>query len=56
MRSDTPSGMGTPTWSAPDEYWQSMYNAIREGHVKPTQRGWQMLAQRGVTPQSLGLR
>jgi hypothetical protein len=56
MRSDTPSGIGTPTWSAPEQFWQGLYQAIAEGQVAPTERGWQLLATKGVTPQNVAAR
>ena len=57
MRSDTPTGVGTPAWSAPPEYWQGLLAAIRSGMVTVRDPGaWQMLAQKipGTTPQSIG--
>jgi hypothetical protein len=53
-RSDTPSGIGTPTWSAPQAYWTGLGQQIANGRVQPTNRGWALLLSRGITPQSLG--
>jgi hypothetical protein len=53
-RSDTPSGIGTPTWSAPQQYWDGLAQAIGQGKVQPTNRGWALMVSRNVTPQSLG--
>ena len=53
-RSDTPSGIGTPTWSAPKQYWDGLAQAVARGIVQPTARGWQALAAKGYTPQGIG--
>lgn len=53
-RSDTPSGIGTPTWNAPKQYWDGLGQAIAAGKVQPTNRGWAALLAKGYTPQSLG--
>lgn len=53
-RSDTPSGIGTPTWNAPKQYWDGLAQAIGQGKVQPTARGWQLLQQKGYTPQGIG--
>lgn len=56
MRSDTPTGIGTPAWSAPQEMWQGLLNAIRDGIVVVTDpNAWQMIKDKtGATPQSIG--
>ena len=54
MRSDTPSGINTAAWGAPQQYWQSLADAIGKGYIKPTERGWQALAAKNITPQSIG--
>jgi hypothetical protein len=54
LRSDTPSGIGTPAWSAPDAYWQGLAQQIAAGTIQPTARGWQALAAKGYTPQKIG--
>lgn len=53
-RSDTPSGIGTPTWSAPQQYWTGLAQQVAAGRVRPTARGWQALAAKGFTPQNIG--
>lgn len=53
-RSDTPSGIGTPAWSAPQQYWQGLGQQVAAGRVRPTNRGWAALAAHGITPQQLG--
>lgn len=53
-RSDTPSGIGTPTWSAPKQYWDGLAQAVGRGLVQPTARGWSALAAKGYTPQGIG--
>jgi hypothetical protein len=57
LRSDTPTGVGTPAWSAPPAMWQALLNEIRRGRIVVTDpQAWQMLAERipGTTPQSVG--
>jgi hypothetical protein len=54
LRSDTPSGIGTPTWSAPEAYWQGLASQIAAGRIQPTARGWQLLQSRGYTPDKIG--
>jgi hypothetical protein len=54
MRSDTPSGIGTPAWSAPKAYWDGLAQQIAGGTVQPTARGWQALAEKGYTPEKIG--
>jgi hypothetical protein len=54
MRSDTPSGIGTPAWSAPKAYWDGLAQQIAQGTVQPTARGWQALQAKGYTPQGIG--
>jgi len=53
-RGDTPSGISTVAFGAPQQYWDGLYQAIGRGIIKPTARGWQLLASRGVTPQTIG--
>lgn len=53
-RGDTPSGIGTATWSAPKQYWDGLAQAVGRGVVRPTARGWQALAAKGYTPQGIG--
>lgn len=54
-RGDTPSGISTAAWSAPQAFWDGLYSAINKGIVKPSARGWQFLQQvKGQTPQSIG--
>lgn len=54
-RSDTPSGIGTPTQNAPQVAYDILYDAIRNGVVRPTAFGWQFLQQtKGVTPNQIG--
>jgi hypothetical protein len=53
-RSDTPSGIGTPTWSAPKQYWDGLAQQVAAGRVRPTNRGWAALAAKGYTPQGIG--
>lgn len=53
-RSDTPSGIGTPTWSAPKQYWDGLAQQVAAGRVQPTNRGWAALLAKGYTPQQIG--
>jgi hypothetical protein len=53
-RSDTPSGIGTPAWNAPKQYWDGLAQAIAKGVVTPTNRGWAALQAKGYTPQQVG--
>lgn len=53
-RSDTPSGIGTPTWGAPRQYWAGLAEQVAAGRVRPTARGWEALAAKGFTPQGIG--
>jgi hypothetical protein len=57
LRSDTPTGIGTPAYGAPAAFWQGLIEEIRAGriYVKNPQ-AWQMLAEKvpGTTPQSIG--
>ena len=54
MRSDTPSGINTAAWSAPQQYWGLLSEAIGKGYIKPTERGWQALGAKGISPQAVG--
>ena len=57
MRSDTPTGIGTAAWSAPQQMWAGLLDAIRRGLVVVQDpQAWQMLAEKipGTTPQSVG--
>lgn len=47
LRPDTPSGINTAAWSAPQQFWDGLYQQIQAGRVTPTERGWQLLQQRG---------
>jgi hypothetical protein len=53
-RADTPSGISTAAWSAPKPYWDQLAQVIAKGWMTPTERGWQALAAKGYTPQSIG--
>lgn len=53
-RSDTASGIGTATWSAPKQYWDGLAQAVASGAVQPTNRGWAALAAKGYTPGGIG--
>lgn len=53
-RSDTPSGIGTPAWSAPKQYWDGLAQQVAAGRVRPTNRGWAALQAKGYTPQGIG--
>jgi hypothetical protein len=46
-RGDTPSGISTAAFSAPEAFWQGLVGAIQQGKVRATPRGQQLLAQRG---------
>ena len=57
MRSDTPTGIGTAAWSAPQQMWLGLLDAIRRGVVVVSDpQAWEMLAEKvpGTTPQSVG--
>jgi hypothetical protein len=54
LRPDTPSGINTAAWSAPPQMWQGLGQQIAQGNIQPTKEGWAVLAQRGLTPQSIG--
>lgn len=57
LRSDTPTGIGTPAWSAPPAMWQGLLEEIRAGRIVVSDpQAWQMLAEKipGTTPQSVG--
>jgi len=54
-RPESSSGLSTAAFSAPEQYWQGLYQNIANGKVKPTAAGWRFLAQyKGVTPQTVG--
>jgi hypothetical protein len=56
LRSDTPTGIGTPAWSAPPAMWQGLLDEIRAGRIYVTDpQAWQMLKEKtGQTPQTIG--
>ena len=55
MRSDTPTGISTAAWSAPQQYWNLLAQAIAQGKVVVRDpQAWQMLGQKGLTPQAIG--
>ena len=57
MRSDTPTGIGTAAWSAPQQMWDGLINAIRQGVVVVNDpQAWEMLREKNpaYTPQSIG--
>ena len=52
---DSPSGLAGNAISAPEPYWQGLYEQIRSGRVRPTARGWQFLQSvKGVSPEQIG--
>ena len=57
MRSDTPTGVGTAAWSAPQQYWDGLVNAIRQGIIVVSDpQGWAMLESKNpmYTPSNIG--
>ena len=58
LRSDTPTGIGTPAWSAPPQMWNALLDEIRKGRIfVQDPAAWQMLSEkfgRPITPQTLG--
>lgn len=54
LRPDTPSGINTSAWGAPEAYWQGLAQQIAQGNIQPTAQGWQLLQSRGYTPQKIG--
>lgn len=54
LRPDTPSGINTSAWGAPEPYWQGLAQQIAAGNIQPTNRGWALLQARGMTPQKIG--
>lgn len=54
LRPDTPSGINTSAWGAPEPYWQGLAQQIAAGNIQPTNRGWALLQARGMTPQTVG--
>lgn len=56
LRSDTPTGVGTPAWSAPDAMWQGLLEEIRAGRIYVQDpQAWQMIQEKtGATPQTIG--
>jgi len=54
LRSDTPSGINTAAWSAPDQFWAGLAQQIAAGTIQPTAAGWNVLAQKNYTPQKIG--
>jgi hypothetical protein len=54
LRSDTPSGIGTPAWSAPQQFWDGLWEEVQRGRIVPTDRGWQLLAEKGYQRQGGG--
>jgi hypothetical protein len=57
MRPDTPTGIGTPAWSAPQQMWEGLLQEIRSGRVWVTNpAAWDMLRQKNPawTPQNIG--
>ena len=56
MRSDTPTGIGTPAWGAPQQMWDGLIDAIRTGKVVVSDpQAWEMLREKGGwTPQTIG--
>ena len=57
MRSDTPTGVSTSAWSAPQQYWDGLVAAIRDGKIVVTDpQGWAMLKSKNpmYTPSNIG--
>lgn len=55
LRSDTPTGIGTPAYSAPAAMWQGLADEIKAGRVYvKNPMAWQMLQEKGYTPQNIG--
>ena len=57
MRSDTPTGVSTAAWSAPQQYWDGLVNAIKQGIIVVSDpQGWAMLKQKNpmYTPANIG--
>jgi hypothetical protein len=54
LRPDTPSGINTSAWGAPDAYWKGLAQQIAAGTIQPTEQGWKLLQSKGYTPQAIG--
>jgi hypothetical protein len=56
LRSDTPTGIGTPAWSAPPAMWQGLLDEIRAGRIfVQDPQAWQMIQEKtGLTQQQIG--
>ena len=57
LRSDTPTGISTAAWSAPQQMWDALINEIRRGRITiQDPQAWAMLAQKNpaYTPQNIG--
>ena len=54
LRPDTPSGINTAAWSAPQQFWTGLGEQIAKGQIQPTKEGWAVLAQKGLTPDKIG--
>lgn len=55
LRSDTPTGIGTPAWSAPPQMWAGLAEEIRNGRIVVNNpAAWQMLQEKGFTPNTIG--
>lgn len=56
MRSDTPTGISTAAWGAPNQYWDLLRQAINQGKVVVKDpQAWGMLQEKqGWTPQTIG--
>jgi hypothetical protein len=56
LRSDTPTGVGTPAYAAPQQYWDSLAQEIAAGRITVQDPlAWQMLAQHGyASPAAVG--
>jgi len=55
LRSDTPTGIGTPAYAAPQAFWDGLAQEIAAGRIYVKDpMAWQMLAEKGYTPQKIG--
>lgn len=55
LRSDTPTGIGTPAYAAPQAFWDGLAQEIAAGRIYVKDPlAWQMLAEKGYTPQKIG--
>src|SRR4029453_1128516 len=55
LRSDTPTGISTAAWPGPPQFWAGLApESPAGGTTIQDPQAWQMLAEKGYTPQTIG--